>query len=105
MGNSYIVLQLSQHGKYISFLFQVVAPVRETCAQALGVTVQHLAPGSVAAVVRVLLQLQGPRQWCVRHGGLLGLKYVLAVRQVGDQLGRGRYIRYIRFAVPKRMAT
>ena len=37
---------------------------------------------SVQNVVRVLLQLLQQNQWEVRHGGLLGLKYVMAVRKV-----------------------
>lgn len=30
----------------------------------------------------VLLTLQAQEEWEVRHGGLLGLKYLMAVRQV-----------------------
>jgi hypothetical protein len=64
------------------FLFQVVAPVRETCSQALGTTVKCLGSDGVLAILNVLLQLLKQREWEVRHGGLLGLKYLLAVRQV-----------------------
>lgn len=31
----------------------------------------------------VLLTLQAQEEWEVRHGGLMGLKYLMAVRQVG----------------------
>jgi TATA-binding protein-associated factor len=36
----------------------------------------------VRGMVDVVLQLLGQQQWEVRHGGLLALKYILAVRQV-----------------------
>nr|CAD7574777.1 unnamed protein product [Timema californicum] len=93
------VLALDRFGDFVSD--QVVAPVRETCAQALesrlvhtAVTVQRLrllrSPGSVLhlmcresvdGVLRVLVQLLNQREWEARHGGLLGLKYLLAVRE------------------------
>lgn len=65
------------------FPFQVVAPVRETCAQTLGVIMKFLNPVGVQGVMKVLLQLLSQYQWEVRHGGLLGFKYLFAVRQVG----------------------
>ncbi|CAN4128279.1 unnamed protein product [Withania somnifera] len=52
------VLALDRFGDYVSD--QVVAPVRETCAQALGA--------------------RRP-EWEIRHGSLLGIKYLVAVRQ------------------------
>lgn len=39
----------------------------------------------VEKVVSCLLQLLDNTDWEARHGGLLGLKYVLAVRQVHVQ--------------------
>lgn len=67
----------------IFFLFwQVVAPVRETCAQTIGVILKHAEAESVKRVMMVLLTLQAQEEWEVRHGGLLGLKYLMAVRQV-----------------------
>lgn len=59
-----------------------MAPVRETCAQALGVVLSHMTTEDVQGVMSVLLKLQEQPQWETRHGGLLGLKYLLAVRQV-----------------------
>ena len=64
------------------FAFQVVAPVRETCAQALGVTLKFLQEDSVRRLLTVLLQLLTQDHWEVRHGGLLGIKYLLVVRKV-----------------------
>src|SRR5262249_14913535 len=63
----------------------VVAPVRETCSQTLGVVLQWMDARSVHSVVDGLLQLiyqnqnQGKSVWEVRHAGMLGLKYAVAV--------------------------
>lgn len=97
------VLALDKFGDFVSD--QVVAPVRETCAQTLGhvlnlmmgsskcvgddssaggVSVPPPPPplaGGVWGVVRVLLQLLQRPEWEARHGGLLGIKYLLAVRK------------------------
>lgn len=55
-----------------------MAPVRETAAQALGANMQPLPVSSTQAVLALLYQLIEQQQWDVRHGGLLGLKYLLA---------------------------
>lgn len=60
----------------------MVAPVRETCAQTLGVVIKFLEPDGIYGVLAILLQLLTQHQWEVRHGGLLGIKYLLAVRKV-----------------------
>lgn len=73
------VLALDRFGDFISD--QVVAPVRETTAQALGSLVKLMEPDQVQAVVSVLLQLLEQPEWETRHGGLLGLKYLMATRQ------------------------
>ncbi|XP_060070663.1 TATA-binding protein-associated factor 172-like isoform X2 [Ylistrum balloti] len=73
------VIALDRFGDYVSD--EVVAPVRETCAQTLGVVVRCLEPWGVEGVVHILLQLLAQRQWEVRHGGLLGFKYLLAIRK------------------------
>lgn len=67
---------------FCSILGQVVAPVRETCAQTLGVALRHMNESGVSMTVDVLLKLLKEDQWEARHGGLLGIKYALAVRQV-----------------------
>lgn len=67
-------------------LCQVVAPVRETCAQTLGVALRHMNDSGVSMTVDVLLKLLKEDQWEARHGGLLGIKYALAVRQVRSEL-------------------
>lgn len=68
---------------------QVVCPVRETCSQTLGVVLQYMTPPPVKKVHENLLKLinqndesfGGRSIWEVRHAGLLGLKYTVAVRK------------------------
>ncbi len=57
--------------------------MRESSAQALGVVMQFMQPELIKSVSNVLLQLLLHEQWEVRHGGLLAVKYMLAVRKVG----------------------
>jgi hypothetical protein len=60
---------------------QVVAPVRETCAQALGIVLSYMSSELVIRAFDVLLHLLQQQKWEIRHGGLLGLKYTIAVRK------------------------
>ena len=53
-------------------------PVRPL--QALGTVVKHMGTIAVTRVLGVLLRLQDNEHWEVRHGGLLGVKYLVAVR-------------------------
>uniref|UniRef100_A0A6Q2Y175 BTAF1 RNA polymerase II, B-TFIID transcription factor-associated n=1 Tax=Esox lucius TaxID=8010 RepID=A0A6Q2Y175_ESOLU len=73
------VFALDRFGDFVSD--EVVAPVRETCAQTLGVALRHMTESGVTMTVDILLKLLIEDQWEVRHGGLLGIKYALAVRQ------------------------
>lgn len=73
------VFALDRFGDFVSD--EVVAPVRETCAQTLGVVLKHMNESGVHKTVNILLKLLTQEQWEVRHGGLLGIKYALAVRQ------------------------
>ncbi|KAL7730918.1 hypothetical protein ACLKA6_014161 [Drosophila palustris] len=74
------VLCLDRFGDFVSD--QVVAPVRETCAQVLGTLVKAIDEPKVHRIVDILLQLiRHKNEWEVRHGGLLGLKYVFVVRE------------------------
>lgn len=72
------VLALDRFGDFISD--QVVAPVRETCAQVLGTALKDMPADKVTNIVEVLLKLVQQDEWEVRHGGLLGIKYMLVVR-------------------------
>ncbi|GAA5868377.1 hypothetical protein JCM3774_003272 [Rhodotorula dairenensis] len=91
------VFALDRFGDYVSD--QVVAPVRETAAQALAVLLPSMPASSSQQVRRILADMVHQRQdlsappadpskpkyiWQVRHSGLLGLKYVVAVQ--GRQL-------------------
>ncbi|XP_037492536.1 TATA-binding protein-associated factor BTAF1 [Jatropha curcas] len=73
------ILSLDRFGDYVSD--QVVAPVRETCAQALGATFKYMHRTLVFETLNILLQMQRRPEWEIRHGSLLGIKYLVAVRQ------------------------
>ncbi|KAL0841533.1 hypothetical protein ABMA28_015203 [Loxostege sticticalis] len=73
------VLALDRFGDFVSD--QVVAPVRETCAQTLGVAFAQMRPDRVQKVAGLLTVLARQAQWEARHGALLGFKYLLAARQ------------------------
>ena len=80
------VLMLDRFGDYISD--NVVAPIRETVGQTLGALLSQLPPHSVILVYRCLyriimqtdLDLERP-VWEVCHGGMIGLRYLVAVRK------------------------
>ncbi|KAE9464711.1 hypothetical protein C3L33_03342, partial [Rhododendron williamsianum] len=82
------LLSLDRFGDYVSD--QVVAPVRETCAQALGAVLKYMHPTLVHETLNMLLQMQCRPEWEIRHGSLLGIKYLVAVRQemLNDLLGQ-----------------
>ncbi|XP_018335221.1 TATA-binding protein-associated factor 172 [Agrilus planipennis] len=73
------VLALDRFGDFISD--SVVAPVRETCAQCLCTVLKIASDTSCKAALGILLQLLEQSEWEARHGGLLGLKYLVAVRE------------------------
>ncbi|XP_018561856.1 TATA-binding protein-associated factor 172 isoform X1 [Anoplophora glabripennis] len=73
------VLALDRFGDFVSDA--VVAPVRETCAQALCGVLKLMNVPACNGVLKILLQLLDHQEWEARHGGLLGLKYLLAVRE------------------------
>ena len=80
------VLMLDRFGDYISD--NVVAPIRETIGQTLGALLVHVPANTVSAIYRVLYRmvmqpadLDLPmRIWEVCHGGMIGLRYLVAVR-------------------------
>jgi TATA-binding protein-associated factor len=66
---------------------QVVAPIRETTSQTMGALLIHLSPSSAHKIYRNLYRLVMQEDlgtskliWQVCHGGMLGLKYLSAVR-------------------------
>jgi TATA-binding protein-associated factor len=80
------VFLLDRFGDYVSD--QVVAPIRESVAQLLGAILVHMSRSHVIQVFRLLRRLVlqsefhdfGP-VWEVCHGGMLGIKYLIAVRE------------------------
>lgn len=72
------VLVLDRFGDFVSD--QVVAPVRETCAQVLGTILKEMPDELVKKTVDSLQQFVKQDDWEVRHGGVLGIKYFLVVR-------------------------
>ncbi|RAK71016.1 DNA-binding ATPase [Aspergillus fijiensis CBS 313.89] len=80
------VLMLDRFGDYISD--NVVAPIRETVGQTLGALLSQLPSRSVVSVYKCLyriimqkdLDLDRPI-WEVCHGGMIGLRYLVAVRK------------------------
>lgn len=95
------VLVLDRFGDFVGDT--VIAPVRETAGQALGMLLKYLSDEAVLEVHQALLVMvrqpwarrgkdisgkertEGEKfRWEVRHAGLLGLKYEVAVR--GDLL-------------------
>ncbi|KAI1082259.1 hypothetical protein F5B20DRAFT_29430 [Whalleya microplaca] len=65
-----------------------VAPIRETVGQTLGSFLKHVPPDSVYSVYQILFRMVMQQDldldrpvWAVCHGGMVGLRYVVAVRK------------------------
>ncbi|KAI4870845.1 hypothetical protein F4820DRAFT_455050 [Hypoxylon rubiginosum] len=65
-----------------------VAPIRETVGQTLGSFLKHVPPQSVYCIYQILLRMVMQQDlglerpvWAVCHGGMVGLRYVVAVRK------------------------
>ncbi len=90
-----------QRVRCLTFSIQVIAPVRETVSQTLASLLLHMPRRSVLHVHSILLQMirqdfpatpkppngritrgmtEANHVWEVRHAGLLGIKYEVAVR-------------------------
>ena len=82
------IFMLDRFGDYVSD--QVVAPVRETAGQTLGSILQHMPASSVSSTYLILQRLivqeesLDRRVWQACHGGMIGMRYLVAVR--GDLL-------------------
>ncbi|KAI9796332.1 MAG: TATA-binding protein-associated factor mot1 [Candelina submexicana] len=79
------VFMLDRFGDYISD--NVVAPIRETVGQTLGALLVHLPTQSVISIYRILHRMimqndigLGSQIWEICHGGMIGLRYLVAVR-------------------------
>ncbi|PAA91075.1 hypothetical protein BOX15_Mlig022785g1 [Macrostomum lignano] len=71
-------LALDQLSDFVSD--EVIAPVRETCGQVLGLLSTELTQHQLGCVVSSLLCLSRQPHWMISYGGLLGIKYILASR-------------------------
>ncbi|EMD00379.1 hypothetical protein BAUCODRAFT_144057 [Baudoinia panamericana UAMH 10762] len=79
------VFMLDRFADYVSD--NAVAPIRETAGQVLGAVLQYLPPTSVHEVNRILYRLVmqkdlkvSRRIWHACHGGMIGMRYLVAVR-------------------------
>lgn len=73
------VLALDRFGDFVSD--QVVAPVRETCAQVLGTILKEMPDELVKQTVEILQDFVKQKDWEVRHSGVMGIKYFVVVRE------------------------
>lgn len=78
------IFALDRFGDYVSD--QVVAPIRESISQTLAALLKHLPESSVKSTFDVLTSLifqtdLPTKAWEVTHGGMLGMKYLVAVRK------------------------
>ena len=65
-----------------------IAPIRETVGQTLGSALKHTSSRSVYGIYRILYRMVmqddlnlGKTIWPICHGGMIGLRYVVAVRK------------------------
>ncbi|KAK3495183.1 uncharacterized protein B0T23DRAFT_314029 [Neurospora hispaniola] len=65
-----------------------VAPIRETVGQTLGSVLRHCPPATVHAIYELLFRMVMQKdlqlnhhEWAICHGGMIGLRYVVAVRK------------------------
>ena len=79
------VLILDRFADYVSD--NAVAPIRETAGQVLGAVLQYMPPISVHDINRILYRLVmqhdlkvSKRIWHACHGGMIGMRYLVAVR-------------------------
>jgi TATA-binding protein-associated factor len=79
------VFMLDRFADYVSD--NAVAPIRETAGQVLGAVLQYLPASSVHEVNRILYRLVmqkdlkvSKRIWHACHGGMIGMRYLVAVR-------------------------
>ena len=79
---------LDRFGDFVSD--SVVAPIRETAAQGIGIAAKLLPEDQVQKIIDLLTFLvqygtvnakNEDDIWQIRHGGLLGLRWIFAVNQ------------------------
>lgn len=73
------VLALDRFGDYVSD--EVVAPVRETVAQVLGIICRELPDSATEIILKSLRRISKADNWESRHGALTGMKYCVASQE------------------------
>jgi len=76
------VLAMDRFGDFVGDA--VVAPVRETAAMIMGACTAAMSTAEVLRLLSTvlrLLEVKDSKNWEVRHASLLGLRYIIAVRQ------------------------
>ena len=73
------VLALDRFGDYVSD--EVVAPVRETVAQVLGIICRELPDSATDIIFKSLRKISKSDNWESRHGALTGMKYCVASQE------------------------
>lgn len=81
-----VVLMLDRFGDYVSDT--VVAPIRESVGQTLGVLLTQVSDKTAVAIYALLQKMINQNDiglkapiWQVCHGGMIGLRYFVAVRK------------------------
>ncbi|KAL7720738.1 SNF2 family protein [Entamoeba marina] len=74
------VIALDRFGDFISD--NVIAPVRETCAQVIGIAVKHIS--CVNEFIQIVCKMYHKEEWEVKHGALLVMKYTVAIIDHND---------------------
>lgn len=78
---AYEFLSILAHDRFGDFVSdQVVAPVRETTAMALGNLMKLMEKDQLESVIKVLLELSQQSDWECRHGAFLGRTIFVYVR-------------------------
>lgn len=88
------VLALERFGDYLSD--DVVAPVRETAAQVLGILAAGMSDDMFQKTLYALADIAQADHWESRHGALSGLKYVLTARSNIDTATLSKILSVVR---------
>ena len=78
-----IVIILDRFADYVGD--EVIAPVRETCSQIIGIISSKLTLRQLEYLLRIVNSLiRNTESWEIRHSGILTLKYVIATLEKSD---------------------
>ena len=78
-----IVIILDRFADYVSD--EVIAPVRETCSQIIGIISLKLSLHQLELLLKIVNNLiKNTDSWEIRHSGILTLKYIIATLEKND---------------------